>query len=229
MPIGSDRGADVLWAAAVAGDRDAFAVVTVQHRHELAMHCYRMLGSVEDAEDVVQETLLRAWRKRETYQGRSTVRAWLYGIAPNACLDVLDGRSRRLMPPALAPAADPRSTLPPASDVGWLEPYPDVLLDKADDPDARPDEVAVARETIELAFLVAIQHLPPRQRAVLILRDVLGWKALGRRLRCRDERGRCQQCVAACPFDTQAAPSRPSPGLGPVANAGRSPHSASRA
>ncbi len=136
-----------------------------------------MLGSVEDAEDVVQETLLRAWRRRETYQGRSTVRAWLYGIATNACLDVLDRRSRRLLPPALTPPADPHATPLPASEVGWLEPYPDVLLDKAEDPDAGPDEVAVARETIELAFLVAIQHLPPRQRAVLILRDVLGWRA----------------------------------------------------
>lgn len=177
VPVGSDRGADVLWAAALAGDRDAFAIVTGRYRHELEVHCYRMLGSAEDAEDVVQETLLRAWRRRETYQGRSTVRAWLYGIATNACLDVLDGRSRRLLPPALTPPADPQATPLPASEVGWLEPYPDVLLDQAEDPGARPDEVAVARETIELAFLVAIQHLPPRQRAVLILRDVLGWRA----------------------------------------------------
>ncbi|MGI8869859.1 MAG: sigma-70 family RNA polymerase sigma factor [Mycobacteriales bacterium] len=177
MPIDSDPGANVLWAAAVAGDRDAFAVVTGRHRHELGVHCYRMLGSFEDAEDVLQETLLRAWRRRETFQGRSTVRAWLYGIATNACLDVLDGRSRRLLPHSLTPAGDPLTTPPPASEVGWLEPYPDVLLDKAEDPGAGPDEVAVARETIELAFLVAIQHLPPRQRAVLILRDVLGWRA----------------------------------------------------
>jgi RNA polymerase sigma-70 factor, ECF subfamily len=177
MPVDSDRGANGLWAAAAAGDRDAFVEVTGRHRHELAVHCYRMLGSVEDAEDIVQETLLRAWRRRETYQGRSTVRAWLYGIATNACLDVLDRRTRRLLPPALSLPATTPTTPMPASEVGWLEPYPDLLLDQAVDPDAGPDEVAVARETIELAFLVAIQHLPPRQRAVLILRDVLGWRA----------------------------------------------------
>ncbi|HVX44680.1 MAG TPA: sigma-70 family RNA polymerase sigma factor [Mycobacteriales bacterium] len=172
-------GPDVtaLWTAAVAGDRDAFATVTGRHRYELAVHCYRMLGSYEDAEDVVQETLLRAWRKRATYRGRSTIRAWLYGIATNACLDQLGRRTRRLLPQTLTPPADPRTAPLPASEIGWLEPYPDVLLDRADDPDAGPEEVAVARETIELAFLVAIQHLPPRQRAVLILRDVLGWSA----------------------------------------------------
>jgi RNA polymerase sigma-70 factor (ECF subfamily) len=147
--------------------------VTGRHRHELEVHCYRMLGSLEDAEDVVQETLLRAWRKRETYRGRATVKAWLYGIATNACLDVLNRRARRVLPPAVAAPADPRlEPLPPASEVGWLEPYPDIRLDEAD-----VDDVIVARETIELAFLVAIQHLPPRQRAVLILRDVLGWSA----------------------------------------------------
>jgi len=173
MSAAADRGEATLWAAALAGDRDAFAAVTGRHRRELEVHCYRMLGSVEDAEDVVQETLLRAWRKRETYRGRATVRAWLYGIATNACLDVLNRRARRMLPPAAAPPADPLvAPLPPASEVGWLEPYPDVLLDEAG-----VDEVIVARETIELAFLAAIQHLPPRQRAVLILRDVLGWSA----------------------------------------------------
>lgn len=168
---------DALWAAAVSGDRDAFVAVTGRHRRELAVHCYRMLGSYEDAEDVVQETLLRSWRKRATYRGRSTIRAWLYGIATNACLDLLDRRARRVLPQTLTPPADPRARPLPASEVGWLDPYPDALLDQADDPDAGPEEVAVARETIELAFLVAIQHLPPRQRAVLILRDVLGWSA----------------------------------------------------
>jgi RNA polymerase sigma-70 factor (ECF subfamily) len=151
-----------------------------EHAAALWRYALRLTGDQAHAEDVVQETLLRAWRRRETYQGRSTVRAWLYGIATNACLDLLNGRSRRLLPPALTPAADPLAQPtppPPASEVGWLEPYPDILLDNAVDPDAGPDEVAVARETIELAFLVAIQHLPPRQRAVLILRDVLGWRA----------------------------------------------------
>jgi RNA polymerase sigma-70 factor, ECF subfamily len=166
------------WSAAAAGDRDAFAAVVGRYRRELELHCYRMLGSPEDAEDVVQETLLRAWRRRETFQGRATVRAWLYGIATNACLDALEKRSRRLLPPALTGPADPLAAPPPpASDVGWLEPYPDRLLDEIADADDGPYETIVARETIELAFLVAIQHLPPRQRAVLILRDVLGWSA----------------------------------------------------
>jgi RNA polymerase sigma-70 factor (ECF subfamily) len=173
MSAAPGSGEAGLWTAALAGDRDAFAAVTGRHRHELEVHCYRMLGSLEDAEDVVQETLLRAWRKRETYRGRATVKAWLYGIATNACLDVLNRRARRVLPPAVAAPADPRlEPLPPASEVGWLEPYPDIRLDEAD-----VDDVIVARETIELAFLVAIQHLPPRQRAVLILRDVLGWSA----------------------------------------------------
>jgi RNA polymerase sigma-70 factor, ECF subfamily len=156
--------------------REAFAVAIERHRQELQVHCYRMLGSLEDAEDVVQETLLRAWRRRETFQGRSTLRAWLYGIATNACLDALERRSRRLLPPSLTPPADPLAPPPPASEVGWLEPYPDRLLDEVADNDG-PHETIVARETIELAFLVVIQHLPPRQRAVLILRDVLGWNA----------------------------------------------------
>jgi RNA polymerase sigma-70 factor (ECF subfamily) len=166
------------WSAAVAGDREAFAAVVGRYRRELELHCYRMLGSPEDAEDVVQETLLRAWRRRETYRGSASVRAWLYGIATNACLDALEKRSRRLLPPAVTGPADPLAAPPPpASEVGWLEPYPDRLLDEIADADDGPHETIVARETIELAFLVAIQHLPPRQRAVLILRDVLGWSA----------------------------------------------------
>jgi len=162
----------VAWAA----DRDAFAVATARYRRELQVHCYRMLGSLDDAEDLVQETLLRAWRRRETFRGRSTLRAWLYGIATNACLDALERRARRLLPPAVTPAANPLAP-PPASEAGWLEPYPDHLLDEIADDEAGPDETIVDRETIELAFMVAIQHLPPRQRAILILRDVLGWSA----------------------------------------------------
>jgi RNA polymerase sigma-70 factor (ECF subfamily) len=165
------------WVKAVAGDRDAFAAETARYRRELEVHCYRMLGSIEDAEDLVQETFLRAWRRRETFQGKSTLRAWLYGIATNACLDALEHRSRRLLPPSVAAPLGPHAELPPASDVGWLGPYPDHLLDEIADRSERPDEKIVARETIELAFLVAIQHLPPKQRAVLILRDVLGWSA----------------------------------------------------
>jgi RNA polymerase sigma-70 factor (ECF subfamily) len=162
--------------AAQAGDQDAFAALTGRYRREIQVHCYRMLGSIEDAEDAVQETLLRAWRKRDTFGARSTFRAWLYGIATNTCLDALERRSRRFMPPDVALAADPLATPAPASEIPWLDPYPDRLLDVADDA-LGPDETYVARETIELAFLAAIQHLPPRQRAVLILRDVLGWSA----------------------------------------------------
>jgi RNA polymerase sigma-70 factor (ECF subfamily) len=166
-----------LWAAAVAGERDAFSSVTGRYRRELQVHCYRMLGSFEDAEDLVQETLLRAWRRRETYQQRSTLRAWLYGIATNACLDALEKRSRRLLPTEVMPPADPLAPTPPASEIAWLGPYPDSLLDEVVDNSAGPEELAFAQETIELAFLVAIQHLPPRQRAVLILRDLLNWSA----------------------------------------------------
>ena len=144
-------------------DEPAFTGLAQRHRRELHVHCYRMLGSFEDAEDTVQETFLRAWRRRETFAGRSTFRAWLYRIATNACLD-------RLAACRPEPAT--------GGEVRWLQPYPDRLLDElpaagADEPEA----VAVARETIELAYLVAVQHLAPRPRAVLILRDVLGWPA----------------------------------------------------
>jgi RNA polymerase sigma-70 factor, ECF subfamily len=143
-------------------DESAFTVLVERHRRELQVHCYRMLGSFEESEDLVQETFLRAWRKRETYEARSTIRAWLYRIATNACLDTLSKRSRHA---------------PSPGEVPWLEPYPDRLLDEAAASDDDPEAVVVARETIELAFVIAIQHLPPRQRAVLILRDVLGWPA----------------------------------------------------
>ncbi|KQZ68872.1 RNA polymerase subunit sigma-70 [Nocardioides sp. Root151] len=144
-------------------DEPAFTRLAERHRRELHVHCYRMLGSFQDAEDTVQETFLRAWRRRETFEGRSTLRAWLYKIATNAYLDLLAKRR-----PAAATGGE----------VLWLQPYPDRLLDelRADDAD-EPEVVAVARETIELAYLVAVQHLTPRPRAVLILRDVLGWPA----------------------------------------------------
>src|ERR671937_3159223 len=127
------------WSAAVAGDRDAFAAVVGRYRRELELHCYRMLGSLEDAEDAVQETLLRAWRRRETFQGRASFRAWLYGIATNACLDALRRRSRRLLPPDVAPAADPRLGLERPLDIDWLEPFPDRLLDEAAANHAEPE------------------------------------------------------------------------------------------
>ena len=159
------RDEHVAWAAAVAGDRDAFAIVTARYRRERPVHCYRMLGSLDDAEDLVQATLLRAWRRRESFRGRSTLRAWLYGIATNACLDALDRRGRRLLPPAVTSAADPLAPPPPASEVGWLEPYPDQLLDELVDEQAGPDETLVARDTIERAFMVAI-HASPDWRSI---------------------------------------------------------------
>jgi RNA polymerase sigma-70 factor (ECF subfamily) len=154
----------------------AFAELTERHRPELQLHCYRMLGSYEDSEDLVQETFLRAWRNRATFGagGRFSVRAWLYRIATNACLDVLRARPRRVMPEQVAPAGDPTVPPPPPTDLPWLQPYPDRLLAPAAD---EPAAAVVERETIELAFLAAIQHLPPRQRAVLILRDVVGSSA----------------------------------------------------
>jgi RNA polymerase sigma-70 factor (ECF subfamily) len=136
-----------------------------------------MLGSAEDAEDVVQETLLRAWRRRETFRGEATLRAWLYGIATNASLDLLERRSRRLLPQLVSEPTDPDVVPGPTEEMTWLEPYPDRLLDEVVSGELPPEEAIVARETVELAFLVAIQQLPPRQRAVLILRDVIGWSA----------------------------------------------------
>jgi len=146
-------------------DEAAFAVLVERHRRELHVHCYRMLGSFEEAEDVVQETFLRAWRSREGFEGGPSLRAWLYRIATNACLDALRRRRRRV--PSLHSFAE----------VPWLQPYPDRLLDEIAPRDTEPDAVVVARETIELTFLAVIQLLPPRQRAVLILRDVVGWSA----------------------------------------------------
>jgi RNA polymerase sigma-70 factor (TIGR02960 family) len=144
-------------------DEPSFSGLAERHRRELHVHCYRMLWSFEDAEDTVQETFLRAWRRRETFEGRSTLRAWLYRIATNACLDLL---AKRRPDPATG------------GEVPWLQPYPDRLLDELPGDDAHePEAVALARETIELAYLVAVQHLAPRPRAVLILRDVLGWSA----------------------------------------------------
>jgi RNA polymerase sigma-70 factor (ECF subfamily) len=138
-----------------------------------------MLGSFEDSEDLVQETFLRAWRGRASFRPReaSSFRSWLYRIATNACLDVLRKRPRRILPPQVAPAGDPAAPPPPPADLPWLQPYPDRLLEPIAPAGDEPGAMVVARETMELAFLAAIQHLPPRQRAVLILRDVLGWSA----------------------------------------------------
>jgi RNA polymerase sigma-70 factor (ECF subfamily) len=142
---------------------DDFTALTRRHRREIHVHCYRMLASFDEAEDAVQETFLRAWRSADGFVGES-IRPWLYRIAPNVCLDALRSRSRRARAMVV-------------TEVPWLQPYPDLLLDEIPATDDEPDALVVARETIELAFLVAVQILPPRQRAVLLLRDVLGMSA----------------------------------------------------
>jgi RNA polymerase sigma-70 factor (ECF subfamily) len=146
-------------------DEQAFAELVERYRRELHIHCYRMLASFEEAEDALQETLLRAWRARERFDGSSLFRAWLYRIASNVCRDIRRQRARQ--------ARTRRSF----ADLPWLQPYPDRLLDEIAPRDQEPDAVVVERETISLAFLAALQALPPRQRAALIVRDVLGWSA----------------------------------------------------
>ncbi len=153
-------------------DEPTFSALFERYRRALQAHCYRMVGSFDDAEDLVQETFARAWRGRKGFrrEGQWSFRAWLYRIATNACLDHLARPNPRLLPVDVASAADPDAEPPPvASDVLWLDPYPDRLVD--------PHEAAVARETLEIAFVAAVQHLPPRQRAVLVLRDVAGFSA----------------------------------------------------
>jgi RNA polymerase sigma-70 factor, ECF subfamily len=146
-----------------------------QYRGELTAYCYRMLASPFEAEDAVQETMVRAWRALDRFEGRSALRSWLYRIATNVCLDLLDGRERRARPMDLGPAREPvEANLNALPEVTWIEPVPDALVVPAD---GDPAEVAVARETIRLAFVAALQHLPARQRAVLILCEVLRWKA----------------------------------------------------
>ena len=164
---------DVL-AAVRAGRESEFAAVTERHRRELLVHCYRMVGNLDDAEDLVQETFARAWRNRSGFAGRSTVRAWLYRIATNACLDAIKRSRRRVQ---VVDVTSARDRGPSLDEVPWLQPFPDSLLDAAESGDSEPEAVAVAKETVELAFLAAMQHLPPRPRAALVLRDVLGWSA----------------------------------------------------
>jgi RNA polymerase sigma-70 factor (TIGR02960 family) len=154
-----------LVAAARAGDETAFAKLSQPYRRELHVHCYRMLGSFEGAEDVVQETYLRAWRNLDSFEGGPLFRAWLYKIATNACLDEIRRNKRRV------------PSLESFRDVPWLQPYPDRLLDEMAPREDEPETAVVERETIELTFVAVIQALPPRQRAVLIMRDVLDWTA----------------------------------------------------
>ena len=164
-PARNPSADEALLAAATAGDESAFGALAARHRRERHVHCYRMLGSFEEAEDLVQETFLRAWRSREAFAGGPFFRAWLYRIATNACIDARRSSARRL------------HSVGSFAEVPWLQPYPDRLLDEIAPPDAEPDAALVARETIELTYIAVIQVLPPRQRAVLLLRDVLEWSA----------------------------------------------------
>jgi RNA polymerase sigma-70 factor (TIGR02960 family) len=160
-------------ARARAGDDEAFRELTEPHRRELRLHCYRILGSLQDAEDVVQETLLAAWRGLQAFEGRSSVRAWLYRIATNRCLDALRARSRRPREvQAMKEPPEPTRRTEPI----WLEPFPDTLLEALPDRSPGPAARYEAREATELAFVVALQALPPRQRVALVLRDVLGFR-----------------------------------------------------
>lgn len=153
------------------GAKDAFLADAQKYRRELLAHCYRMTGSLHDAEDLVQETYLRAWKSYDRFEGRSSVRTWLYRIATNTCLTALDGRKRRPLPSGLGgPAADPYAELTERHEIAWLEPIPD-------DPHEDPSVIAESRESVRLALIAALQHLSPRQRAVLVLREVLQWKA----------------------------------------------------
>jgi RNA polymerase sigma-70 factor, ECF subfamily len=151
-----------------------FAELDDQFRPELTAHCYRMLGSIHDAEDLVQETYLRAWRSIDRFEGRSSLRTWLYRIATNVCLTALESRGRRPLPTDLGSESDPTAPLVQQPEVPWLEPIPDaVVAAETSDPAA----IVASRHSIRLAFIAALQHLPPRQRAVLLLRDVLKWRA----------------------------------------------------
>jgi RNA polymerase sigma-70 factor (ECF subfamily) len=163
-------------ARAQRGDEDAFTQLTGPYRRELQLHCYRVVGSLQDAEDLLQETLLAAWRGLEQFEGRSSLRAWLYTIATNRCLNLLRERRRR---PQAAPGDLPGMANPPESfaEVAWLQPYPDALLEGVIDAAPGPEARYEAKETVALAFVSGLQHLPPRQRAVLVLRDVLGFHA----------------------------------------------------
>jgi RNA polymerase sigma-70 factor (ECF subfamily) len=164
-----------LLAAARAGDERAYGRLVEPHRRELHAHCYRMLGSVHDAEDALQDALLRAWRGLVSFEGRSSLRAWLYRIATNACLNLIARRPKRVLPIDHSGAAGPSDGIgQPVADSVWIEPYPD---GEVEDGLAAPEASFERRESVELAFVAALQHLPASQRAVLILREVLGFSA----------------------------------------------------
>ncbi|OBH30924.1 RNA polymerase subunit sigma-70 [Mycobacterium sp. E342] len=170
MGLLAQNAADSELVPAAGGDFSAHAE---PYRRELLAHCYRMTGSLHDAEDLVQETLLRAWKAYDRFEGKSSMRTWLHRIATNTCLTALEGRQRRPLPTGLgAPSSDPTAELHERREVPWLEPLPDLANDPAD-----PSVIVGSRESVRLAFVAALQHLSPRQRAVLLLREVLQWRA----------------------------------------------------
>src|ERR1700757_868858 len=164
-----------LLTRAAQGEQEAFRELTDGYRGELQFHCYRILGSMQDAEDALQETMMSAWRGLARFEQRSSLRAWLYRIATTRCLDVLRDAGRRPPPAPEPPFAPPAPTR--MAEATWLEPYPDALLEGIIDTTPGPEARYETRETIELAFIAALQSLPPRQRASLLLRDVLGFHA----------------------------------------------------
>ena len=211
---------DTLLVAARRGDRDAFGRLAEPHRRELQLHCYRMLGSLHEAEDLVQETMLRAWRGVAKFEGRASFRAWLYRIATNACLNALAGRTirRRVLPEHVGPPCDGMPSREPATEIAWLEPYPDAWLEGIADSAPGPQARYEMREAVQLSFVAAIQHLPPRQRAALLLHDVLGWSAaesarlLGASVAAVNSAlQRARKTLKGSPMDRFGAPAMPGP------------------
>jgi RNA polymerase sigma-70 factor (ECF subfamily) len=187
-----------LLAAARAGDEAAFASLVAPHRGELLAHCYRMLGSVHDAEDALQDTLLRAWRGLGGFAERTSLRRWLYRIATNSSLRLIERRRRRVLPVEYGPPSDPHAEQrPPLEETVWIEPFPDDGIVEADDRPG-PEALYEQRESVELAFVAALQHLPARQRAALILREVLGFSA-------KEVAGQLETTVAAVNSAVQRA------------------------
>jgi RNA polymerase sigma-70 factor (ECF subfamily) len=173
--ITAENESELLEVARI-GDHQAFEQLVEPYRRELLAHCYRILGSLEDAEDMLQESLVRVWKRLDSFEGRSSLRAWLYKIATNACLDALDHRRLRGLPREMDKRGDPNSPLPPpAKEVIWIEPFPDALIDQQ--PNIYPEARYEVRESITLAFVAALQKLPGRQRAALLLCDVMGWSS----------------------------------------------------
>jgi RNA polymerase sigma-70 factor, ECF subfamily len=214
-------------ARARAGDGEAFAELTEPYRRELQLHCYRILGSVQDAEDMLQETLLAAWRGLDRFEERASMRSWLYKIATNRCLNALRDSGRRPRPPAGPGLADPPPEPTRRAEPLWLQPYPDALTDDLPDTAPGPEARYEKREALALAFVAGLQRLPPRQRAVLVLRDVLGYPAAqaARMLETTEISVNSALQRARATLGTQL----PSPSeIAPISSTARSPRAASR-